>query len=72
MALFNPLFFQLLYHLQQLVKYALLQWDDKSKEVFQEVRDVLGAMQAMQAPDWEQVFYVNPSVGDYAIGAMLL
>ena len=36
------------------------------------MKDVLGAMQAMQAPDWEQVFYVNPSIGDYAIGAMLL
>ena len=36
------------------------------------MKDVLGAMRAMQAPDWEQVFYVNPSVGDDAIGAMLL
>ena len=26
----------------------------------------------MQAPDWEQVFYVNPSIGEDAIGAMLL
>ena len=26
----------------------------------------------MQAPDWEQGFYVNPSVGEDAIGAMLL
>ncbi|MCO5559843.1 hypothetical protein L7F22_013447 [Adiantum nelumboides] len=26
----------------------------------------------MQAPDWEKEFYVNPSVGDDAIGAMLL
>ena len=26
----------------------------------------------MQAPKWEQVFYVNPSVGENAIGAMLL
>ena len=33
---------------------------------------MLGAMPAMQAPDWEKVFYVNPSVGDDAIGAMLL
>ena len=29
-------------------------------------------MPAMQAPDWKQVFYVNPSVGKDAIGAMLL
>lgn len=26
----------------------------------------------MQAPNWEQVFYVNPSVGEDAIEAMLL
>ena len=26
----------------------------------------------MQAPDFEQVFYVNPFVGEDAIGAMLL
>ena len=36
------------------------------------MKEVLGAMLAMQAPDWEKVFYVNPSVGDDAIGAMLL
>ena len=40
--------------------------------MFQNVKKVLGAMPAMQAPDWEQVFYVNPSVGEDAIGAMLL
>ena len=40
--------------------------------MFQEVKYVLGAMQAMQAPDWEKVFYVNPSIGEDAIGAMLL
>ena len=36
------------------------------------MKDVLGAMRAMQAPNWEEVFYVNPSVRDDAIGAMLL
>ena len=49
-----------------------LQWDEKCEEVFQRVKEILGAMPAMQAPDWEQVFYVNPSVGEDAIGAMLL
>lgn len=33
---------------------------------------MLGELPAMQAPDWEQVFYVYPSVGEDAIGAMLL
>ncbi|RYA46642.1 hypothetical protein DD606_24150 [Enterobacter cloacae complex sp. GF14B] len=48
-----------------------MQWDDKCKEVFQEVKEVLGGLSAMQAPHWKQVFYVNPSVGDDAIGGML-
>ena len=72
MARFIPLSSQLLYPLQQVAKHDPLQWDDKCEEVFQEVKDVLGAMRAMQALDWEQVFYVNPSIGDDAIGAMLL
>ena len=36
------------------------------------MKEVLGAMPAMQAPNWEEVFYVNPSLGEDAIGAMLL
>ena len=36
------------------------------------MKEVLGAMPAMQAPNWEEVFYVNPSVGEDAIWAMLL
>ena len=55
-----------------MAKHDPLQWDDKCEEVFQEVKDVLEAMRAMQALDWEQVFYVNPSIGDDAIGTMLL
>lgn len=49
-----------------------MQWDDRCEEVFQKVKEALGAMPAIQALDWEQTFYVNPSVGDDAIGAMLL
>ncbi|MCO5554272.1 hypothetical protein L7F22_007800 [Adiantum nelumboides] len=72
MARFIPLSSQLLYPLEQMAKHDPLQWDDKCEEVFQMVKEVLGGLSAMQAPDWEQAFYVNPSVGDDAIGAMLL
>ena len=72
MARFISLSSQLLYPLQQVAKHDPLQWDEKCEEVFQSVKEVLGAMPAMQAPNWEQVFYVNPSVGEDAIGAMLL
>ena len=54
-----------------MAKHDPLQWDDKCEEVFQEVKDILGATQAMKAPDWKQVFFVNPYVGDDAIRAML-
>ena len=40
--------------------------------MFQEAKEVLGAMRAMQALDWEKVFYVDPSIGEDVIGAMLL
>ena len=41
--------------------------------VFQNVKEVLGGLPAMQERvDWDQIFYVNPYVGEDAIGAMLL
>ena len=55
-----------------MAKHDPLQWDEKCEEVFQSVKEILGAMPTMQAPDWEHVFYVNPFVGEDAIGAMLL
>ena len=36
------------------------------------MKEVFGAMPSMQAPNWEEMFYVNPSVGEDAIEAMLL
>ena len=73
MARFIPLSSQLLYPLQQAAaRHDPLQWNDQCEEVFQSVKEVLGAMPAMQAPNWEEVFYVNPSVGENDIGAMLL
>ena len=72
MSRFIPLSSQLLYPLQQVAKHDPLQWSDQCEEVFQNVKEVLGAMPAMQAPNWNQVFYVNPSVGGDTIGAMLL
>ena len=72
MARFIPLSSQILYPLQQAAKNDPLNWDKECEEVFQNVKEIIGAMPAMQAPDWEQVFYVNSSVGEDAIGAMLL
>ena len=55
-----------------MAKHVPLEWNNQYKEVFQNVKEVLGAMLAMQALDWEQVFYVNPLVGEDSIGSMLL
>ncbi|MCO5558740.1 hypothetical protein L7F22_012326 [Adiantum nelumboides] len=72
MARFIPLVSQVLYPLQQAVKQDPLVWNEECEAVFQNVKEILGGLPAMQALDWEQVFYVNPSVGEDAIGAMLL
>ena len=73
MVRFISLSSQILYPFQQqAAKNDPLNWDKECEEVFQNVKEIIGAMPAMQACNWEQVFYVNPSVGEDAIGAMLL
>ena len=69
---FIPFASQLQYPLQQEAKNDPLEWTHACEEVFEQVKDVLSTLPVMQAPDWEKEFYVNPSVGDDAIGAMLL
>ena len=54
-----------------MTKHDLLVWDKECEAVFLSVKETLGALPAMQAPDWEQTFYVNPLVGEDAIGSML-
>ena len=53
MARFIPLSSQILYPLQQAAKNDPLNWDKECEEVFQNVKEIIGAMPAMQAPDWE-------------------
>ncbi|MCO5552989.1 hypothetical protein L7F22_006509 [Adiantum nelumboides] len=72
MARFIRLISQVLYTLQQAAKQDPLVWNEECEAVFQNVKEIFGGLPAIQAPDWEQVFYVNPSVGEDAIGAMLL
>ena len=69
---FIPLASQLPYPLQREAKNDPLEWTHACEEVFEQVKDVLSTLPVMQAPDWKKEFYVNPSVGDDAIGAMLL
>ena len=72
MACFISLSSQILYPLQQAAKQDPLKWSEECESTFQNVKEVLGSLPAMQAPNFEQDFYVNPSVGEDAIGAMLL
>ena len=69
---FIPLASQLLYPLQKAAKNDPLEWNTGCEEVFDKVKEVLSTLPVMQAPDWQKDFYVNPSVGEDAIGAMLL
>ena len=55
-----------------MAKHDSLQWNDQCEEVFESVKEVLGALTSMQALDWEKFFNVNPYGGEDAIGAMLL
>ncbi|MCO5573990.1 hypothetical protein L7F22_027768 [Adiantum nelumboides] len=72
MSRFIPLSSQLLYPLQQVAKLDPLQWPNGCEEVFQGIKEVLGSLPTMQAPNWDKEFYVNSSVGEDAIRAMLL
>ena len=71
-ARFIPLLSQLLYLLQQVAKNDPFQWNDQCEEVFESVKEVPGALPAMEALDWDKVFYVNPSMGEDATKAVLL
>ena len=72
MTRFISLSSQILYPLQQAAKQDPLKWSEECESTFQNVKEVLGSLPAMQAPNFEQDFYVNPYVGEDAIGAMLL
>ena len=62
----------MLYPLQKVAKNDPLEWNTGCEEVFDKVKEILSTLPALQAPDWQKDFYVNPSIGEDAIGAMLL
>lgn len=63
---------QVLYPLQQVVKKMPLQWTSECGEVFEAVKEIVGRVSSIKAPDFNKTFYVNPSVGPDALGAILL
>ena len=72
MAHFISLSSQTLYPLQQATKQDPLKWSEECESTFQNVKEVLGSLPTMKVLDFEHDFFVNPSMGEDAIGAMLL
>ena len=53
MACFISLSSQILYPLQQVAKQDPLKWSEECESTFQNVKEVLGSLPAMQAPKFE-------------------
>ena len=62
----------MIFPLQQLTRQEKLVWNEESDGHFREIKKMLGSLPAILQPCWEETFFVNPSVGEEAIGAALL
>ena len=69
---FIDLISQLILPLQQLTNQSTFSWDEVSKQRFREVKQVLSSLPTIAPPNWEEIFYVNPSVGDDTLGSLLM
>ena len=47
-------------------------WNEASDYCFKEVKEVLSSLSPIAPPNWEQVFFVNPSVGEDTLGSLLM
>ena len=63
---------QLVLPLQELTNQNTFSWDEASEQCFKEVKEVLSSLPTIAPPNWEQVFFVNPSVGEDTLGALLM
>ena len=43
-----------------------------SKQQFKEAKQVLPSLPTIAPPNWEQTFYVKPSMGDDTLGSILM
>ena len=72
MGRFIHLLSQVVFPLQQLTRGETLVWTEESEQCFQELKGILSSLPIILQPCWDQEFYVNPSVGLEAIGAVLM
>ena len=54
------------------MKVEPLQWNEECEVVFNQVKEVLSEIAYVNAPDFAQMFYVNPSFGPDAVGVIFL
>ena len=69
---FIDLLSQLILPLQQLTNQNTFYWDEASEQCFKEVKEVLSSLPTIAPPNWEQVFFVNLSIGEDTLGALLM
>ncbi|MCO5572142.1 hypothetical protein L7F22_025893 [Adiantum nelumboides] len=47
-------------------------WSEESEQQFREVKEILASLPTIAPPKWDENFYVNPTVGNDTLGAVLM
>ena len=50
----------------------MFKWSEEYENHFKEVKIVLSSLPTISPPNWDDIFYVNPSVGTYTLGVVLM
>ncbi|MCO5589272.1 hypothetical protein L7F22_043238 [Adiantum nelumboides] len=72
MSRFIHLLSQIISPLQQLANQEVFSWEHEHLECFNEVKEVLGSLPTIMPPDPQEIYYLCPSVGLDAFGAVLM
>ncbi|MCO5571283.1 hypothetical protein L7F22_025021 [Adiantum nelumboides] len=72
MSRFIHLLSQIISPLQQLANQEVFSWEQEHLECFNEVKEVLGSLPTIMSPDPQGIYYLCPSVGLDAFGAVLM
>ncbi|MCO5597591.1 hypothetical protein L7F22_051670 [Adiantum nelumboides] len=72
MSCFIHLLSQIISPLQKLANQEVFSWEQEHLECFNEVKEVLGSLATIMPPDPQGIYYLCPSVGLDAFGAVLM
>ncbi|MCO5601041.1 hypothetical protein L7F22_055158 [Adiantum nelumboides] len=72
MSRFIHLLSQIISPLQQLANQEVFSWEQEHLECFNEVKEVLGSLPTIMPPNPQGIYYLCPSVGLDAFGAVLM